>query len=56
LTEVEQEHAQLIDFQSERMNRMEAEIKDLRVTLLTTMEMLTAFLKGQKIEVEFEDE
>lgn len=52
LTETEQEHSQLIDFQNERINRMEQEISDLRTTLLATMEMLTAYFQQVTTERE----
>lgn len=57
MTPVEQEHAQLIDFQNERIKRLESEVNDLRTTLLCTMEMITEYFKSKTLLKEvFEDE
>ena len=57
MTPVEQEHAQLIDFQNERIKRLEAEVNDLRTTLLCTMEMITEYFNSKNlVRKVFEDE
>jgi hypothetical protein len=57
LTPVEQEHAQLIDFQNERIKRLESEVNDLRTTLLCTMEMITEYFNSKNlVRKVFEDE
>ena len=57
MTPVEQEHAQLIDFQNERIKRLESEVNDLRTTLLCVMEMVTEYFKSKTLLKEvFEDE
>ena len=57
LTPVEQEHAQLIDFQNERIKRLESEVNDLRTTLLCVMEMVTEYFKSKTLLKEvLEDE
>jgi len=57
MTETEQEHAQLIDFQNERIKRLEAEVSDLRTTLLCAMEMITEYFQSRNLVQEaFEDD
>lgn len=57
MTPVEQEHAQLIDFQNERIKRLESEVNDLRTTLLCTMEMITEYFNSKNfVRKAFEDE
>jgi len=57
MTPVEQEHAQLIDFQNERIKRLEAEVNDLRTTLLCTMGMITEYFESRNLVREaFEDD
>jgi len=52
MTEVEQEHAQLIDLNLERLNRLEKDLEDTKETLLAMMNMMTAYFESQKIEFE----
>jgi hypothetical protein len=52
MTEIEQEHAQLIDLNLERLNRLEKELEDTKETLLAMMNMMTAYFESQKIEFE----
>ncbi len=56
MTETEQEHAQLIDFQQERMNRIEAQLEETRSMVVTLFGMLDAYFKSQNIEIEEYDE
>jgi uncharacterized membrane protein len=56
MTETEQEHAQLIDFQQERMNRIEAQLEETRSMVATLFGMLDAYFKSQNIEFEEHDE
>lgn len=52
MTEIEQEHAQLIDLNLERLNRLENDLEDTKQTLLAMMNMMTAYFESQKIEFE----
>lgn len=42
MTEIEQEHAQLIDINQERLNRIEKDVADLHETVMCLMTLLTA--------------
>tara|TARA_S200002703_G_scaffold122963_1_gene108893 strand:+ start:388 stop:561 length:174 start_codon:yes stop_codon:yes gene_type:complete len=52
MTEIEQEHAQLIDLNLERLNKLERELQETKETLLAMMNMMTAYFESQKIEFE----
>ena len=52
MTEIEQEHAQLIDLNLERLNRLENDLEDTKQTLLAMMNMMTAYFESQKIQFE----
>jgi hypothetical protein len=52
MTEIEQEHAQLIDLNLERLNRLEKDLEDTKETLLAMMNMMTAYFESQKIQFE----
>ena len=52
MTEIEQEHAQLIDLNLERLNKLERELQDTKETLLAMMNMMTAYFESQKIQFE----
>ena len=52
MTEIEQEHAQLIDLNLERLNKLEKELDDLKETLLCVMNMMTAYFESQNIKFE----
>ena len=52
MTEIEQEHAQLIDLNLERLNRLENELQETKETLLAVMGMITAYFESQKIKIE----
>ena len=46
MTEVEQEHAQAIDFTQERLNRMEKDMARMRKDLDELKTMLASFMKA----------
>lgn len=48
MTEIEQEHAQLIDLNLERLNKLERDLEDTKETLLAMMNMMTAYFESQK--------
>lgn len=52
MTEIEQEHAQLIDLNLERLNKLEKELDDLKETLLCVMNMMTAYFESQNVKFE----
>ena len=52
MTEIEQEHAQLIDLNLERLNKLEKELDDLKETLLCVMNMMTAYFESRNIKFE----
>jgi hypothetical protein len=52
MTEIEQEHAQLIDFNLERLNKLERDLEDLKETLLCVMNMMTAYFESQNVKFE----
>lgn len=52
MTEIEQEHAQLIDLNLERLNKLEKDIEDLKETLLCVMNMMTAYFESQNVKFE----
>lgn len=52
MTEIEQEHAQLIDLNLERLNKLEKDLDDLKETLLCVMNMMTAYFESRNIKFE----
>ena len=44
MTETEQEHAQMIDFQNERMKKLEKRMDELAETLFFAMRMMSNYM------------